>query len=109
MEEKSNDALFQISIKCIFEIIGFWKQNQFKRHLTNSRVTLDLLCPLDLDFPLRIHLPYHIAGYMSDELPLENQSLSYIINVKQIENLLLPVFVVTWPNMQSSSSFQYVS
>ncbi len=30
------------------------------RYITDCAIGLDLLCPLDRDFPMGIHLPYHM-------------------------------------------------
>ena len=51
-------------------------------HKTDCGFALDLLCPLDCDFPLGIHLPYHMYDRLSldltydmeDEYPQGNQS-----------------------------------
>ncbi len=38
-----------------------------KTYITACLVALDLLCPLDCDFPLGIHVPYHMyVVYMYD-------------------------------------------
>ena len=53
-----------------------------------SAFWLELWYSLKSGFILASKLLLVIAGYMDDEFPLENQSLSYIINLKKLKNLL---------------------
>ncbi len=81
-----------------------------KAYLTDCGVALDLLCPLDCDFPLGIHPSRH--GFISrmlydmiDEFQMGNHSLTDIINLKQFHNLLSPVLLgpqhwFTYQNLQ---------
>ena len=66
---------------------------------TDCGVALDLLCQLDCDFPLGIHVPYpgntvtdHTYD-MVDEFPMGIHSLMDIVNLKQFHNLFYPVIV----------------
>ncbi len=53
-------------------IVRHWRIKMQSAYLTNSRVALDLLCPLDFDFPLGIHRAYYIISLLLLQQVLPN-------------------------------------
>ena len=62
--------------------------------VTNCLAALDLLCPLEFDFPLEIHLPYNIYGLRiatgKSKSKLDNKSnnsrICYVLVVLEIKD-----------------------
>ncbi len=114
LQGRVNESTMQM--KCIFWTDSYLCLNPdylCKTDWAQGGVALDLSCLLDFDFPLGYHLPYHMYDRISldltydmgDEFPLRNQSLTDIINLKQLHNVLLPLYSPIERNIQILGSF----